>query len=146
VDSDPPNVRERAPAIPEVPPWTDVELPTEPLETDLVVPNWKFESLKDAVEFAKENDRIYARNGDHRENSCLHLGHALNSPNVYASWEMFAGLFHECSMLSLGRPPRTGTHLQTLIGLCSLRRLGWKDHDQRNCPRNSCSPENTHYW
>jgi hypothetical protein len=67
LDIDPPNVREKAPAIPEIPPWTDVELPTEPLENDLVVPNWRFESLKDAVESAKDNERIYARNGDHRK-------------------------------------------------------------------------------
>lgn len=40
-------------------------VPTAPSAKDLVVPNWKYENLKDAIESAKNGERVYARNGDH---------------------------------------------------------------------------------
>ncbi|EKX41576.1 hypothetical protein GUITHDRAFT_141838 [Guillardia theta CCMP2712] len=50
---------------PEPPPWEDFEYPVESLNDDHVVPSWKYESMKDAIEQARSGQRIYARKGDH---------------------------------------------------------------------------------
>jgi hypothetical protein len=40
------------------PPWHDFVVPTAPRELDLVVPSWRFENVKDAVEIARNGQRV----------------------------------------------------------------------------------------
>jgi len=47
------------------PPWEDVTPVTSANKDDLVVPSWRFETVKDAVESCKNGARVYARKGDH---------------------------------------------------------------------------------
>ncbi|KAJ1496302.1 hypothetical protein T484DRAFT_2016317, partial [Baffinella frigidus] len=47
------------------PPWHDFVVPTAPRDLDLVVPSWRFENVKDAVEIARNGQRVYAKAGDH---------------------------------------------------------------------------------
>jgi hypothetical protein len=47
------------------PKWEPFLQVTSPEEDDLVVPSWRFETVKDAVEGAHNGARIYCRKGDH---------------------------------------------------------------------------------
>lgn len=40
------------------PPWHDFVVPTAPRDLDLVVPSWRFENVKDAVEIARNGQRV----------------------------------------------------------------------------------------
>ena len=47
------------------PPWEDFSQVSVPCENDLVVPSWRFETVKDAVEASPNGARVYCRKGDH---------------------------------------------------------------------------------
>jgi len=47
------------------PPWEAFVQASTPNTDDLVVPSWRFETVKDAVESCRNGARVYARKGDH---------------------------------------------------------------------------------
>ena len=61
------------------PPWEDVAPVTEANKDDLVVPSWRFETVKDAVESCKNGARVYARKGDHHWDGKITVRGASNT-------------------------------------------------------------------